>query len=322
MPSQRARPSSSHRSGSLIVTLLALTLIAPLVHAAATVGFVEHWTGPSTDGWGGSDFYSNPGTGGVFGAGDGYLTLTTPGPSPFFTKNLGAQSSGLEYAGNWQAAGIKEMRFWLNDIGNANPLEIHFALGDAGGENFWQYNTGFIPALGSWTQFSVDLTSAAGFTQIIGVGLGGTFDGALQNVNRVLIRHDHAPYAQGPDTISADVGVDELVLTDGTADVGPGPSSLTHAIQMAPPYPNPSHGPVVFAIESFEDAPITIQIVDAAGRIVRHASLDRAAPGPHLWTWDGTTDSGALAAPEVYRVRAFGRSGGMSRSLVRISGAR
>ena len=105
--------------------------------------------------------------------------------------------------------------------------------GNASVGNFWQYNTGLIPAHNAWTPFVVDLTSAAAFTQIITDG--GTFSDALQNVNRILIRHDLAPYTQGPDPIVADVGLDELLLTDGVAAAPTEGPRTPHPLSMAPP---------------------------------------------------------------------------------------
>jgi hypothetical protein len=319
MESPVAHPRPARLRASLLASALTLWLLAPLAHGAPMLGFTEHWTGTSLDGWGGGDNYSNPGAGGVLGAGDGFLVFSTPGPPPASINNLGAQSAGAEYAGDWEAAGITQVRFWLNDVGNADPLEIHFALGNSAAGNFWQYNVGFIPAHGSWTPFFVDLGSPANFTQIIAGTPGSTYDDALKQVDRVLIRHDLAPYVQSPDPIQADVGVDELVLADATTGVAPFGRQVPRPLQMAPPYPNPSRGPVVLALETFDDATITIQIVDVTGRIVRHAALARAAAGPHLWTWDGSTDSGANAPAGVYLVRAFAPSGGVSRSLIRLS---
>jgi hypothetical protein len=310
----------THRARLRILppAVLLLAILPSPAPAGPTVGFIEHWSGTATDGWTSSDFFNNPGTGGVLGAGDGFLLFTTPGPTAI--KNLGVMSSGAEYTGNWLAAGITQVRFWVNDVGNPNPLEIHLALGDGQLGNFWQYNPGFIPAQDTWTPFVVDLTSAAAFTHIINEN-AGTFDQALQNVNRILIRHDRAPYTQSPDTISADVGIDELLLTDGVAGVAPGGPRIAAPLQMAPPYPNPSRGAVALSLETFEVAPVTIEIVDVSGRIVRHAALPTGT-GVRLWTWDGATDAGTRAPAGIYRVRAFGPSGGASRSLVRLPSPR
>jgi hypothetical protein len=307
-----APPPEVSVSRQLHVFVAALLLMAGPVSAAPAVGFSEHWSA-GLAGWSSSATVTNPGSGGV--RGDGFLMVSTPGPGPAFTHNLGVQSSGVEYTGDWQAAGITQVRLWLEDVGNPDPLEIHFAIGDANNGNFWQYDTGFIPAAGVWTPFVVDLTSSAGFTHIINA-TGGTFDDALRNVNRVLIRHDHAPYVQTPDPIVADFGIDELLLTNGLVGVTSDRESAPHPLSMTAPYPNPARGPVAVTLEVGEIGSIQIAVVDVTGRIVRRASLSPDVLGPHVWAWDGTSEDGRRAPAGVYRIRAIGRSGGMSRPVV------
>src|SRR5262249_9730132 len=143
--------------------------------AAPTLGFVEDWPGTSLQGWAGAA-NSNPGTGGFGGAGDGYMLVVTGAPA-----NLGANSMGPEYNGDWTAAGITRVRVWLNDVGTSQPLEIHFGLGRNvfdPSPNFWQYDVGMIPPAQAWGEYVVDLTSAS-WTRIQG---SGTFPDAKQNV--------------------------------------------------------------------------------------------------------------------------------------------
>src|SRR5262245_50629447 len=56
----------------------------PAAIAAPTLGFIEDWPGTSLDGWAGGGgnptlTLTNPGTGGVGGANDGYLQITSSG---------------------------------------------------------------------------------------------------------------------------------------------------------------------------------------------------------------------------------------------------
>jgi len=312
-------PRSPFRSGFhvLLLSLTSAFLTVPVITLGApTPGFVDHITS-GVGQWGGGDFYSNPGTGGVLGAGDGYLLYSTPGPSPFFTTSLGARNLDTPYAGNWVTSGVTKVKFYLNDVGTADAgLEIHFCVGN--GSNFWQYNPGFVPPVGAWAQFTVDLTSTD-WTQIVGTG---TLSGALSTADRILIRHDKAPFSQNPDAISADVGLDEISEeSGGSTGVPLPPFGSPIALTLAAPYPNPSRGAVALAITSPDASPISIQIVDALGRAVRHANLDGAA-GARLWSWDGRADDGSVTPPGVYRARAWSASGGMSRPLVRIAGGR
>lgn len=193
----------------LTLPFVALTLLAAAAGAMPLVGFVENWSGTSLDGWSGGSVYSNPGTGGVGGAGDGFLLISLPSPG-----RLGTNSFGSEYAGNWISAGINKVRFYLNDVNNAQTLEIHFGIGN--GSNFWQYNTGFAPPLHAWTQFTVDLSTGTGWTRTIG---SGTFAAALMAVDRILIRHDRFPFQQTPDFIAGDFGIDQLLLTNDAVPV-------------------------------------------------------------------------------------------------------
>lgn len=306
------------RPASLLLVPSVGALLFTSAWADPVPGFLEHWNTGNTAGWGGGATYANPGTRGVNGAGDGYLRISTPGPSPAFTLNLGATAFGAPYTGNWQAAGIKHVKFWLNDVNAPQVLEMHFGIGTQ--DNFWQYNAAFIPAAGAWTQFTVDLSSSTGWTHIINA-TGGTFDAALQGVTRVLVRHDNAPYGQLPDTLTADVGLDEFqIVADSTVGVPRAAAVAPRALELAPPSPNPSTGALTLTMRTFDASPVQLEIVDAAGRVIRRARLAAAAPGRLQWRWDGRTDAGAPAPAGEYRVRAFGAAGGMSRALVRLTG--
>ena len=303
---------ASFHSATRIAAVLATLALPSLAGATPFAGFMDH-IASGLGSWGGGDVYSNPGTGGVFGAGDGFLDVSTLPPS--FQTNLGARSLDPAYQGDWTAAGIAKVKFSLKDVGVAEPLEIHFGIGN--GANFWQYDVGFVPTTSAWTEFTVDLTSPS-WTQIVGTG---TFASALAATDRILIRHDSAPFSQFPKAIQAEVGIDEIKLLGASTSVPLAPRGGV-ALALAAPSPNPSTGPVSLAMETSDPSPIAIVIVDALGRRVRQASLAGGAIGQRTWTWDGRTDTGALAPAGVYRVRASNASGGTSRPLVRIASTR
>lgn len=290
-----------------VLACASLAVVAT-VAGAATLGYVEKFPGTSLENWGGGSRLSNPGTGGFPEEDDGFLLFETPNG---FQHNLGVRTTEAPYLGNWTAAGITQIRLWLNDVGDPNPLEIHVSVG--GFANLWQYNPGFVPPNGRWAEFVVDLTNAANWTRVIGTG---TFAAALAAVEVVHVRHDKAPFVQNPDPLDGDVGMDQLLLTNGLVGV-PHPSPVPRALELAPPAPNPSRGDVTLSLESFEDGPVRVEIVDASGRMVRRFEQAGGA-GARSWTWDGRDASGRMAAPGWYRVRATGPSGGMSRALVRI----
>ena len=174
--------------------------------ASPVPGFLESWSGTDLHGWGGGGIESNPGSGGYAGAQDGYLLFARTE-----SGRMGVNSTAEPYLGDWIAANVVQVRFALNDVGADEPLEIHFSIGYH--DNLWQYDEGFAPPLHQWAEFIVDLTDSTKFTQIISHD-GRGFAAALQDVRVVHVRHDLAPFAQSPDPIQADVGLDHLQLLD------------------------------------------------------------------------------------------------------------
>src|SRR5262245_19106666 len=300
-----------HLLASLAFLVVTVSTVVTAGHAAPVIGFVENFTGTSTHGWDGGAIETNPGTGGQGGAGDGYVRFSTPNG---FQRHLGIKSNGLEYTGNWTAAGIDRVVPWLNDVGADQGLEMHLSVGTL--SNLWQFNGGLLPPENNWGEFVVDLTNPAGWTRIIGEA--GTFAEALQNVAVLHVRHDHAPFIQFPDEIDGEVGLDRVTLTSTLLDVpGSGPA-VPRALQLAAPSPNPSRGDVAFSLETFDGEPVRLEIVDVMGRIVQRTVLAGAGPGRRSWTWNGLDAAGARVPPGHYSVRARGVAGGMSRGLVRI----
>jgi hypothetical protein len=193
--------------------LTALQLLIPClafpiaVLAQPSAGFVEDFATTLGE-FGGGDSYSNPGTGGVGGATDGFLLVERAKPFHFGTRSFAAA-----FTGDYLAAGITKIRFALNDVGADQVFAIHFGIG-AGGGNFWLYTTAFTPPENAWAEFEVDLTNEALFTRIRG---SGTFAEALSGATNILIRHDLPPLTDSPDDIAGELGIDHIQL------IGPAP---------------------------------------------------------------------------------------------------
>ncbi len=210
------------RTSALVVAAAALLSATAL---AVTPGFTESFllagnTGGFTGGSSAGTIYSNPGSGGVHGANDGYLNMANDR-----LGFLGGYNNNPEYIGDWTAAtGIS---FYLNDFGAFNNVEVHVGLGRAN-DNFWLYNTGFRPVSNTWTQFTVDLTNlnTSQWTRIRG---SGTLLDAITNADRILFRHDLPPLTQSPNAIIGDFAIDEIVILPT-----PGPLALLLAAAAIP----------------------------------------------------------------------------------------
>jgi hypothetical protein len=257
--------------------------------------------------------FSNPGTGGAGGPGDGFLTVTNTTGIPNF---FGARSFGPEYTGDWSAAGVQAVRVFLNDIGVADGFEIHFCIGTL--TDFWQYNPGFVPLSNLWSAFTADLTDSTAFTHIIATD-GFGYAWALEHATAVLLRHDHAPFAQFPDNTVGDLGIDRFELVGGGVSVdGPAPVARP-SLSLGTPYPNPSRGPVAIGFQLGDASPVTFEVVDVQGRLVRRVTLPAGPAGLRTWMWDGRDQGGRRVAAGSYRVRASSPSAGdVNRSVVRL----
>jgi hypothetical protein len=125
----RTPPRPSPRRGSsLAFALLGSLWLASAIHAAPVAGFVEHFPGTSIRGWDGGAIENSPGTGGVAGAGDSCLRISTPNG---LQHNLGVRSTGLEYLGDRLAAGGPPSPRALHLAGpapNLSPGDVTLAL--------------------------------------------------------------------------------------------------------------------------------------------------------------------------------------------------
>lgn len=174
---------------------------------AITPYYQENFVGAGNlAGWGGGTGYSNPGTGGVDGANDGYLRVMRDS-----VGNFGARSGDPVYGGDYVAQNITGMSLWLNDVDASQDFHIYVSVGNA--LNLWQYNAGFTPANNVWTEYFVDFTNASLWNPI---GFASTtFQDALMSADRILIRNDMfpgTPTGSGPVPIAGELGIDKITF--------------------------------------------------------------------------------------------------------------
>lgn len=295
-------------SRSRIVSFVFLALFSvPVILASRpaaadpTLGFTEEFPGTSFGNWTSPWLLGNPATGGVGGNGDGFLTVNTT------AGFLGAKTSASDYIGNYTATGVTQIRLWVKDVSGAGGLQLHLALGNQG--NFWQCNLGVDAAADRWKLYVVDLVEA-NFTQIVG---SGTFTNALSNVDRVLVRHDVAPFVQNPDLITAILGIDHILLTNGVTGVEPA-TRIATGIEIDAAYPNPARNVVSFSIRSATAGALSLRVLDISGRQVRRA-VSSGGVSSRLWMWDGRDESGRAAPAGRYVFEASGAGGTSRRSF-------
>lgn len=290
-PSRPTGPAGLVVHALSAVTLLLATAAAPSI-AGPTFGFLEDFSDGTTAGFISGATISNPGTGGVGGDGDGFLRIARPDTLPGF---IGAFNPGPDYTGNYLAAGVTRIIFQLNDVEGDQAFEIHLAIGNGG--NFWQHNTGFMPPEQSWEGFKVDLSDSLNFTQIIGTA---NYTLALTTVDRILWRHDLAPYVFMPDPISGQVGLDRIVLTGDAAGIAEGAASGAFRLELLGARPNPARPGTTIGANLGESGQIKLTIVSAAGRIVRELYAGALGAGAHAFPWDGRDSRGAEVSAGVY----------------------
>ena len=162
-----------------------------------------------------------------------------------------------------------------------------------------------------WRQDRIDLSAFAGDTLHRKVWLrwrslsdpGMDFDGMNFDSLRVLVYDPSVQPAPVP-----------------TA-VGPGPT--VRALRLAPPAPNPAHGPVAFALETPESGTLSLDVLDVQGRVIYSRSAEiapGASGGPYAsrftWGWDLRDRAGRAEAPGVYLVRLRTPHASVTRRLV------
>jgi hypothetical protein len=188
----------------VLAVLVVALLPAGIARALPVLGHVDDFKAAGVAGWGGGTPASNPGSGGVDGDGDGYLLLSNA-----FAGNFGTKSGTTAYMGDFTAAGINLISFYLNDVQTPQSFSLRLLIVGGFPETTWQYNTGFAPPNNQWQRYSVSLTDETQWTRIIGTL---PFAQVLSSVTRIHFRHDLPPYAQFPDAIAGTLGIDNIEL--------------------------------------------------------------------------------------------------------------
>jgi hypothetical protein len=104
----------------------------------------------------------------------------------------------------------------------------------------------------------------------------------------------------------------------GVTGVPAGPAFDRTRVVLQAPAPNPSTGSAALAYSVPTDTPVTLQVFDAAGRLVRTLADDVALAGRHECAWDGRDDAGTPVAGGIYYLDLRAGSVQETRKIVRV----
>ncbi|HPF36874.1 MAG TPA: carboxypeptidase regulatory-like domain-containing protein [Candidatus Krumholzibacteria bacterium] len=108
--------------------------------------------------------------------------------------------------------------------------------------------------------------------------------------------------------------LDGVVVNDDTTDVQV--PLARPAVALAAPWPNPAHGAAKLRLTVNRPADVTLDVLDARGRLVRRWSAAGAAPGALIHDWDGRDHAGRDVPDGLYLIRARAGDETVTRTLV------
>lgn len=91
-------------------------------------------------------------------------------------------------------------------------------------------------------------------------------------------------------------------LTKGIAEVDTGGEGAPELV-IGAPYPSPTTGHAQVALTLARSGPVSAEVFDARGRLVRRLQQGVLEAGSHLLRWDGSSEGGAPAGAGVYWIR-------------------
>lgn len=68
-------------------------------------------------------------------------------------------------------------------------------------------------------------------------------------------------------------------------------------------------------VETKSNGPVTVEITDATGRVVRRIDVDAASAGSHTFAWDGKDNAGTVMPAGTYGIKATQGAGSSAQSL-------
>jgi len=175
---------------------------------AVEAGFVEDFSA-GTAGWTGAEPAVEP-SGGPAGDGDGFLRIEARGANGPGSR-LAVYNNSPNWTGDFAAAGITSVDLDIMNLETSPaPMSMRLVLfGPNATSNRWTSIEPIVIANdGQWQRISFPVDSEA-ITRVQG---GASYDGMIENVVRLMIRHDaNTPSATGT-TIVGQIGIDNITL--------------------------------------------------------------------------------------------------------------
>lgn len=198
----------------LRVAAVVVTLVASRTMAADT-SFVQTWSSGTLAGWFSQAQLSNPGTGGVDGAGDGFLLIErTPDD---FAGPLGVHARDdaevQAFLGDYVAAGAVSVTGWFKNFGDT-PIEVHVGIagGQFGGGSRYMSVPGIaLPVGGGWVEGTFMISG----NDLQWIGFGDpteTVEQLMTHVGGLVFRHDDSPIESMPPQYVGAFGIDNVKL--------------------------------------------------------------------------------------------------------------
>ncbi len=123
-------------------------------------------------------------------------------------------------------------------------------------------------------------------------------------------RHDFFCFIHEP------VMLGSIIVTTATAGVD-GPGVIREPMFTRAPSPNPSRGPVTFAIALPRAARTRVQVLDVSGRMIARVFDDALPAGEHTMRWDGRASDGHVAESGRYFLQLQAGDKRITRAIVR-----
>jgi len=196
-----------------------------------------------------------------------------------------------------------------------------YTLGDQSIADSVAYGGVIVP-----TGFSgVDIYTSAGDTLIdVGAGFAVEFSPRVTsfvvedlplNLDLATFEGDEFPLGIWfTNPLGVPVSARVRALEEGTGVEGV--DARARGLSLSAPIPNPAAGELSFSVVVDEAGPVSIRVVNVAGRIVRTLHTGELPPGRHRFAWDLAESGGGQVASGVYFIVAEGAERRLRKTVV------